>query len=77
MEEPPRYEANIASSPTDSLHLEDAVISHDDYHDQRRASQNVSSFFRSVEEGNLQLLNILLRKCTIDVNAYNDQVKLL
>lgn len=50
--------------------LETVVLSHDD---ESKASRNQSSFFRGIEEGNLQLLHILLKAHTVDINAYNDQ----
>ena len=52
--------------------LENVLISQND---ESKASISLSSFFRSVEEGNLQLLHILLKKGTINVNTYNEQVK--
>lgn len=62
-------EENAACTSVAS-NLETVVLSHDD---ESQSSRNQSSFFRAIEEGNLQLLHILLKSKTLDINAYNDQ----
>lgn len=62
-------EENAACTSVAS-NLETVVLSHDD---ESQSSRNQSSFFRAIEEGNLQLLHILLKSKTVDTNAYNDQ----
>lgn len=51
--------------------LEAAVLSHED--ETTKASRDQSTFFRSVEEGNVNLLQILLKNRAVDINGYNDQ----
>eukprot|EP00250_Pteridium_aquilinum_P001932 c12143_g1_i1 orf=111-1208(-) len=63
-------EEDCAACTSMASNLETVVLSHDD---ESKASLNQSSFFRAIEEGNLQLLHILLKHHTIDINAYNDQ----
>jgi hypothetical protein len=51
--------------------LENVVISSED---ESKASISQSSFFRAIEEANIQLLHILLKKGSISVDAFNEQV---
>lgn len=63
-------EEEINSDSTSlASNLETVVLSHED---ESKDLRNQSSFFRAIEDGNLQLLNILL-KHGVDINAYNDQ----
>ncbi|KAH7302181.1 hypothetical protein KP509_23G060000 [Ceratopteris richardii] len=55
-----------------SSSLETLVLSHGENHSY--SSPNQSSFFRAIEEGNTELLQVLLKaRNSIDINAYNDQ----
>lgn len=68
-----RFVTEPVSSPSPTSivpNIETVVLSHED---DSRNERDQSSFFHSVEEGNVNLLQILLKNRSVDINGYNDQ----